>query len=107
MSQLITAEFESSHVTTFWNNKFRKTCGRFHKDFLKKLDCTHCNEKLLINIYPTNILLNKIGIAPNRIYTQSDLEDYIEHFFAKCPAERPLWIEVENLIAIWLGKRRT
>ena len=48
-----------------------------------------------------------MGIAPNRNCTRCGQEDYIEHFFAECPAVSPLWTEVENLIAIWLGRRLT
>ena len=53
--------------------------------------------------------LNKVGIAraPNRNCIRCGQEDSIEHFFAECPAVRPLWTEVANLIAIWLGKRLT
>ena len=55
----------------------------------------------------TGIGLNKMGIAPKRNCTRCGQEDYIEHFFAECPAVRPLWTEVENLIAIWHGRRLT
>ena len=57
------------------------------------------------NIYPTNILLNKTGIASNGNCARYGQEDNIEHFFAECPAVKPLWTEVENLIALWLGRR--
>ena len=63
--------------------------------------------KIMSNIYPTNILLNKMGIAPNRNCTRCGHGGYIEHFFVECPAVRPLWTEEENLIAIWLGRRLT
>ena len=59
------------------------------------------------NIYPTNILFDKMCRAPNRNCTRCGQEDYTEHFIAECPAVRPLWTEVENLIAIWLGRRLT
>ena len=61
--------------------------------------------KIRSNIYPINILLNKMGRAPNRNCTRCGQEDYIEHFFAECPAVKPLWTEVANRIAIWLARR--
>ena len=105
MLQLI-AEFEPSHAITFWNNKFNYMWSIPYK-------CTKVTRlqtlqwKIMSNINPTNILLNKMGRAPNRNCTRCGQEDSIEHFFAECPAVRPLWTEVANLIAIWLGRRLT
>ena len=110
MSQLV-AEFETSHATTFWNNRFnyqvpKAMCSMPYK-CPKETRLQTLQWKIMSNIYPTNILLNKMGIAPNRNCTRCGQEGYIEHFFAACPAVRPLWIEVENLIAPWLGRRLT
>ena len=110
MSQLV-AKFETSNVTTFWNNRFnyqvpKDMCSMPYK-CPKETRLQTLQWKKMNNIYPTNILLNKMGIAPNRNCTRCGQEDYIEHFFAACPAVRPLRTEVENLIAIWLGRRLT
>ena len=110
MLQLI-AEFEPSHATTFWNNKFNyqvaKDMWSIPYKCTKETRLQTWQWKIRSNIYPTNILLNKMGRAPNRNCTRCGQEDYIEHFFAECPAVKPLWTEVANLIAIWLGRRLT
>ena len=110
MLQLI-AEFEPSHATTFWNNKFNyqvpKDMWSIPYKCTKETRLQPLKWKIMSNIYPTDMLLYKMGIAPNRDCSQCGQEDYIEHFFAECPAVRPLWTEVENLIAIWLGRRLT
>ena len=110
MLQLI-AEFEPSHATTFWNNKFNyqvpKDMWSIPYKYTKETRLQTLQWTIMSSICSTNILLNKMGMAPNRNCTRSGQEDYIEHFFAECPAVRPLWIEVENLIAIWPGRRLT
>ena len=105
------AEFEPSNATTFWDNRFnyqvpKDMCSIPYK-YTKETQLQTWQWKIMNNIYPTNILLNKMGRAPNRNCTRCGQEGYIEHFFAACPAVRPLRTEVENLIAIWLGRRLT
>jgi exonuclease III len=53
--------------------------------------------KVLHNLYPTNILLNKMGKTDscNCSYCDNTI-DYIEHFFYECPKVRAFWRYVEQ-----------
>ena len=52
--------------------------------------------KLLHNIYPTNITLNRMGIRNNDYCDTCKVKDYIEHMFIYC----------ENLTGFWEHVRR-
>ena len=56
--------------------------------------------KILHNIYPTNILLTKIGLKDTETCTActSGDKDYIEHFFYECNEIKPIWRLVESAI---------
>lgn len=54
--------------------------------------------KILHNIYPTNILLQKIKIRDNNHCELCDEIDYIEHFFWQCKKLKPFWNNVESTI---------
>eukprot|EP00916_Digyalum_oweni_P022027 GHVL01036500.1.p1 GENE.GHVL01036500.1~~GHVL01036500.1.p1 ORF type:complete len:141 (+),score=2.69 GHVL01036500.1:1182-1604(+) len=55
--------------------------------------------KILHNIYPTNILLYKIGISVSNCCTHCENEiDYIEHFFYFCPKIMSIWKCVEDKV---------
>jgi hypothetical protein len=56
--------------------------------------------KLLHNIYPTNILLHKMGVRPTRNCDQCNEVDYIEHAFFFCPKIQTFWLNVKQLIFI-------
>ena len=55
--------------------------------------------KLLHNIYPSNILLNKMKVTENQNcpYCPDEVE-FIEHFFFYCPVVQAFWKEVEKFI---------
>ena len=65
--------------------------------------------KILHNIYPTNILLNKMGISNSNKCSacQTDDKDFIEHFFFHCSKVKPLWAKAELEINATIGKRIT
>jgi hypothetical protein len=53
--------------------------------------------KILHNIYPTNILLNKMGISESKTCKHCPNEiDYIEHFFWSCDQIHSIWKQVEE-----------
>jgi exodeoxyribonuclease III len=54
--------------------------------------------KILHNIYPTNILLQKMGIKDNNLCETCGDIDYLEHFFWGCPKMRQFWKYVEQII---------
>ena len=54
--------------------------------------------KILHNIYPTNILLQKMGIRINNLCDSCLEVDVIEHFFWRCKKLKQFWKNVENAI---------
>ena len=60
--------------------------------------------KILHNIYPTNILLSKIGVTEtNKCSYCTNEIDFIEHFFFKCNKIRKLWKHIENVTQAKFG----
>ena len=60
--------------------------------------------KIIHNIYPTRILLNKMGLSENANCKYCPNErDYIEHFFCNCQNVLELWRHVEDLVNGTLG----
>ena len=62
--------------------------------------------KILHNIYPSNLLLMKMGLkqSKNCDYCPSEI-DYVEHFFFQCSKIRSLWTSAENLILKLTGAK--
>ena len=55
--------------------------------------------KLLQNIYPTNIMLNRMKVTTdNKCELCPHEVDFIEHFFYECPNVLEFWKEIENLL---------
>ena len=54
--------------------------------------------KILHNIYPTNILLNRMKIRESELCETCRTKDYIEHFFVNCKLLRGFWSHVQNTI---------
>ena len=63
-----------------------------------KLDtkCIVLQWKILQKIYPTKVLLQKMGIKDNNICTSCNEIDSISHFFVTCKAVRALWEYIES-----------
>ena len=88
----------------FWQNKFGINISE--KDWLTARKCTTeirlqlLHWKILHNIYPTNIMLNKMGISNSKYcdFCVNEI-DYIEHFFYTCEKISCIWKCVENKIA--------
>ena len=60
--------------------------------------------KRLHNIYPTKILLYKIGKADSNKCDACDMDeiDFIEHFFFECKTINPIWKLVTTEIMLKL-----
>ena len=54
--------------------------------------------KILHNIYPTNILLNKMGIKHSNICSYCAEQDTLTHFFFNCQSLRSYWKHIEFLL---------
>ena len=63
--------------------------------------------KIAHNIYPTNILLYKMGISSSMKCKDCDANDYLEHFFVTCKKVQGLWQEIEKDINLYIGKNVT
>ena len=63
--------------------------------------------KILHNIYPTNILLNKINVKESDKCTFCpDIIYYIEHFFCECPIVVHFWKSIQQKLSTETGLRR-
>ena len=92
----------------FWYNKFsisiNEKTWKIAYDVTQESRLRELQWKILHNIYPTNILLQKMGILTTNkcSYCLNEI-DYIEHFFFECKKVRPLWKHVEHLVSAKLG----
>ena len=85
----------------FWKNKYDIDLGKDYwliaQKYTREARLKELHFKLLHNIYPTNLLLAKIGIATNNKCTYClDQIDYIEHFFFHCPKIKQVWTSVSD-----------
>ena len=86
----------------FWRNKMDTVIDKQYwalaQTCTKESRLKELQWKILHNIYPTNILLNKMGLVGNNKCSYCLLEvDYIEHFFIECKQIKPLWIKVSDI----------
>ena len=61
--------------------------------------------KILHNIYPTGIYLNKIGIKDTDICESCNCQDTMEHFFIECIQTQQLWHYVTQIIFKHINKK--
>ena len=93
-------KIETPNAIAFWERKF--TVGVPKNVFELAWKCTQETRlrtlqwKIINNIYPTNILLNKMGIRNTSDCTTCKTKDYIEHFFVNCTLVKPLWTEIKK-----------
>jgi hypothetical protein len=93
----------------FWQHKYNITIEKKHW-VLARL-CTKEERlrllqwKILHNIYPTNILLNKMKIKDSNKCNYCDNTDFIEHFFWGCGQIKSFWNYVEAQIDTYTGKQ--
>ena len=59
--------------------------------------------KILHNIYPTNIMLQKMKIKDSTLCQTCGVIDYIEHFFADCKLIKNFWCFICNKILMHTG----
>ena len=87
----------------FWLNKFNCTITKemwsMAWNTTQEVRLRELQWKILHNIYPTNILLLKMGLANNNRCSLCNTEiDYIEHFFFNCKIIEYMWKYVTGLI---------
>jgi hypothetical protein len=98
------------HAVEFWNRKLNFQLNEqvwlMPRQATKEVRLRELQWKLLHNIYPTNILLEKTGVCYSKLcdYCPGKV-DLIEHFFFECTSVRQFWTYIENLIFTMAGKR--
>merc|ERR1712121_52314 len=85
----------------FWQNKFNVTLSKEHWSLAINVTSEsrlrELQWKILHNIYPTNILLSKMGLATSKNCSFCpEKVDYLEHFFCECVKITELWRYIEN-----------
>ena len=102
LKEISTIETPSAH--NFWARKFQmfvpKDMWSIPWRSTKETRLRALQFKILHNIYPTYILLEKIGIAPNSLCQLGKVHDFTEHFFAV----KPMWKEIEEYLTIYSGR---
>jgi hypothetical protein len=63
------------------------------------------NWKILSNIYPTKIMLEKMGKANSNKCETCNVVDYLEHFFFYCKEIEQIWQESNAIITQKVNKR--
>ena len=92
---------------SFWRRKFHDVDVMPY--FALLYNCTRETRlrtlqwKILHNIYPTNILLYKMGKTNSSDCNYCGVRDFIEHFFCDCIIVRRLWLVLEEKIELILG----
>lgn len=61
--------------------------------------------KILMNIFPTAIILSRMKIKPSENCEYCNVRESINHFFFFCPTRKKLWNKVENTISFLFAKR--
>jgi len=92
----------------FWRRKYNRDLIA-DKIFLRSFKATKESRlrilqwKILHNIYPTSILLNKMGLKENSNCDACGERDFIEHVFCSCPRITPVWEDIHQKISESLG----
>jgi len=105
---IVKENFQTPHCEQFWERKYNlrinKTTWLTARKVTKETRLRTLHWKILHNIYPTSILLSKMGLKNNDLCNYCLERDLIEHFFVHCNAVKPLWSEVGKIIKSWIGK---
>ena len=95
----------------FWRSKYDKdTHGSTWKNIFKYIKETKLQElqwKIVHNVYPTNTLLNRMGIKPSENCEFCGERETVEHLFFSCDRIKNLWLEVGKIILIYTKKKIT
>ena len=103
--------YEIGHTTetpyNFWLRKYQLVISQGYWNIAPE-----CNKetrlrvlqwKILHNIWPTNIMLKKMGIKQTENCSWCGVKDFSEHFFFSCTALKGLWQLIKSKIEIHLG----
>lgn len=94
----------------FWLRKFNvvidKSIWLTAHSATKETRLRELHWKIIHNIYPTNILLQKMKVTDdNKCSICRDEIDYLEHFFFFCPPVKQFWLSIERFLQTMFGIR--
>ena len=99
---------ETCHCENLWQNKLGKKLheSTWKNIFLntKETKLQEIQWKIIHNIYPTNILLNRMGLEPSEKCEVCGVTEFVEHLFFECKRIENFWETVENVINLRIGK---
>ena len=103
--EVIKLNKDTPTATMFWKNKFNVNIDKYvwnlGKTTTQEIRLRVLHWKILQNIYPTNIMLNKMKVVDSNKCTYCpERIDFIEHFFFSCPSIYPLWRYIEQYCMI-------
>ena len=91
----------------FWKNKLDIDISNHYEIAMKTTSETRLrllHFKIIHNIYPTNIMLQKMKIKDSTLCDTCGVIDYIEHFFFECKLINNFWLFISNKILMCTGK---
>ena len=93
---------ESCYCETFWVRKFNITLNESRWEnlfrFVKETKLQEIQWKILHNIFPTNVILNRMGIKNSEKCDHCEEKDHLEHYFYNCLKIKHLWTTVNQMI---------
>ena len=98
---------ETPLCVSLWKRKYNIDIGVPHWDIIRNFKESRLKTlswKILHNIYPTNILLEKMKIRPSINCSYCNEIDYLEHFFFSCRKVQPLWEEIKKDLQLVCGR---
>ena len=102
-------EKQTPHVEESWtkiyNQKFDNEIWRIPSQATSETKLISLQWKILHMIYPTNTLLNKMGIKDTNVCAYCNEIDTLEHFFFECNIVYPVWDEISKTIRAKTGQR--
>ena len=96
--------FVPPNCENYWVRRFPRYIFHWDKIWLSIPSCTDeakfitLNWKIIYNIYPTKVLLHKMGKENSNICNSCNVVDYLEHFFCDCIKTKPIWVYATNVI---------
>ena len=110
LKQKTNTEIIKPLAIAFWKRKLNYQINRktweLPRNATKEVRLRVLQWKIIHNLYPTNILLKKMGVCTSHNCSTCTGElDTMEHFFCNCKAVKPFWGYVEKIISSLLGTR--
>ena len=102
-SKLVELKFSEPCCVNFWRRKLNYTINKQNWECIfnstQETRLRVLQWKILHNIYPTNILLQKMRVRDtNKCSFCPSNVDFIEHFFFECPSINAFWKHIEGYI---------